>query len=136
MVLNYSKLSPWIVPALMLGNILCHLVLIHTTPLTRWKGGGFGMYSSMHPHTKRSIWIETQSGPEKSRLRYKEKNFITHLNAKNMPTRKHLEAIKDEFRSGQAGHFNAITVEVWELIYHPQKNQLTQALISKSIFYE
>ncbi len=42
---------------------LHQLVLVHTHGLTRWKGGGFGMYSDFHVH-QRQVWLATVTPPE------------------------------------------------------------------------
>ena len=37
---------------------LVQVVLSSSANLSRWKGGGFGMYSEPHPYSSRSLWIK------------------------------------------------------------------------------
>lgn len=37
---------------------LVQVVLSTSTTLSRWKGGGFGMYSEPHPYGSRCLWVE------------------------------------------------------------------------------
>jgi hypothetical protein len=37
---------------------LVQVVLATSTTLSRWKGGGFGMYSEPHPYDARCLWVE------------------------------------------------------------------------------
>ena len=41
-----------------------HILLVETSSQTRWKGGGFGMYSDPHPNSYRVVWLagESESG--------------------------------------------------------------------------
>lgn len=45
------------VPLLVAGN---QILRSNFSDLTRWKGGGFGMYTEMYPES-RSIWLVTES---------------------------------------------------------------------------
>lgn len=40
---------------------LVQITLVSTSDLTRWRGGGFGMYSDTHPMTSRRLWLEGQA---------------------------------------------------------------------------
>lgn len=51
-----------VVPALALVIALIQLIVTHTSTLTPWKGGGFGMYSEIHPN-KRQLWLISDHHP-------------------------------------------------------------------------
>lgn len=45
-----------------------HVFLVETSSQTRWKGGGFGMYSDPHPNSYRVVWLvgEDENGEAKA----------------------------------------------------------------------
>jgi hypothetical protein len=40
-----------------------------TSDLTRWRGGGFGMYTDPHPHVNRTVWVEGSRAGSPAALR-------------------------------------------------------------------
>ncbi len=53
------------VSLLLLIVALNQMRLVYTEGLSRWKGGGFGMYSEFHPHYNQ-VWISIQEGEFKN----------------------------------------------------------------------
>lgn len=51
-----------LVPVLALLIATLQLMISSLSPLTPWKGGGFGMYSEIHPN-KRQLWLIQAQGP-------------------------------------------------------------------------
>ncbi len=45
----------------MVLNVLVQMIMVSTTPLSRWQGGGFGMYTDPHPYS-RTVSIRSLSG--------------------------------------------------------------------------
>ncbi|MDJ0788361.1 MAG: hypothetical protein QNK05_16260 [Myxococcota bacterium] len=54
-----AKLAKW-APPLLLGAVASvQLAAAQLSPLTRWRGGGFGMYAEIHPDARR-VWIDAR----------------------------------------------------------------------------
>lgn len=53
-----------LVPALALLIATLQLIVSSLSTLTPWKGGGFGMYSELHPN-KRQLWLIPAQGPSR-----------------------------------------------------------------------
>lgn len=49
----------YLVPIVLVGVALVQLGFVESRGLTRWKGGGFGMYSDPHP-ILREVWLEIE----------------------------------------------------------------------------
>lgn len=47
-----------IVPIICLTIAGIQLYLSKTSALSLWKGGGFGMYTELHPNNTRSLWLD------------------------------------------------------------------------------
>lgn len=58
--MDRQRLIKWIqygaIPVLMVVVICVQLYSVQTAQLSRWRGGGFGMYSEYHPNT-RHFWL-------------------------------------------------------------------------------
>jgi hypothetical protein len=51
------------VPALLLVGVAgIQLALVHSVGLSRWRGGGLGMYTEFHPN-RTELWALTDAGP-------------------------------------------------------------------------
>ena len=48
---------------------LAQIVLSTSTTFSRWKGGGFGMYSEPHPYSARSLWVQLRDANGATYLR-------------------------------------------------------------------
>ncbi|PIK14204.1 hypothetical protein [Halobacteriovorax sp. JY17] len=46
--------------------------LVETTLLSRWKGGGFGMYTELHPNVARTSWVSFQVNNKSYKMRGKD----------------------------------------------------------------
>jgi hypothetical protein len=109
--------------------------LVYQKNLTRWKGGGFGMYSELHPLNRQvwvgkkdSLWrIELNDGAAKgktakaTRLCYRP----DEENARNLA-----KFIAHEF------HLKAVTIQVWEPFIEPGNNLLSRKLIKEFNYAE
>lgn len=55
------KIAKLFLLVLPLGVALFQVWFSNTSNLSRWKGGGFGMYTGMHPNN-RSVWVKIEDG--------------------------------------------------------------------------
>ncbi|CBW28070.1 putative exported protein [Halobacteriovorax marinus SJ] len=62
----------FVVPAIALIIALIQWGLFESTHLSRWKGGGFGMYTELHPNVARTSWVSFEVNSKAFRLRGKD----------------------------------------------------------------
>lgn len=64
------KQLEWLVLLVPVTVAVIQIALVTTDNLTRWRGGGFGMYSDTHPRISRDVWLEGagQEAPSAVRL--------------------------------------------------------------------
>lgn len=56
---NLSQwIERWLVPSILVGVALLQITLAHTANLSPWKGGGFGMFSSIDSPSMRTVAAE------------------------------------------------------------------------------
>jgi len=55
------RAAAYALPAVAVLVALLQLFLVSTSDLSRWKGGGFGMYADPHPNSARQAWLEAES---------------------------------------------------------------------------
>ncbi|MGE9295484.1 MAG: hypothetical protein ACQKBV_04270 [Puniceicoccales bacterium] len=121
-----NKLRYWLVPALMSVVAGVHFYQVHQHGWTRWKGGGFGMYSEYHP-SKKTVIFRGEGG-----------EFIPLTE----PVRE--AAVQVQFASGErnlervsqrlgAELGRPIGVEVWTLQFDLDSHELTRVPIA--IYY-
>jgi hypothetical protein len=115
-------------PLLIIIVAIYQFYMVYRHNLTRWKGGGFGMYSEMHPLTrevwignKDSIWRATNPKITPKEVP-KKANWLRYApNQKNILTFAALAAEKYKLDS--------LVVQVWEPYLDPDKNLLGTKLI-------
>ena len=56
---RYTRASVGIL-ALMVTIASIQVVMANNGLISRWKGGGFGMYTDPHPHANRQVWLHIQ----------------------------------------------------------------------------
>lgn len=81
-----------------------------TRGLTRWKGGGYGMYSELH-YPIREIWLlkrDTNINLSKLYLTKKEKRLV--VNVQRFPNTKTIQELTHHFKSKYKDTFE---IEVW-----------------------
>lgn len=67
----------WALPAIVVVVALLQLVLVYNSSLSRWKGGGFGMYADPHPNSFRTFWLKgNRNGEEKAFRIYPIDNHV------------------------------------------------------------
>lgn len=70
-----------VAPALLTLVAVNQIQMTKTSDLTPWKGGGFGMFSTIDGPTQRSVrvWLETESGPIPLKVPEKYKQLVDRL---------------------------------------------------------
>ena len=58
-------MSKWLAPALLVATAVVQIALARTTDLTAWKGGGFGMFSTLDHNAYRRLEVVAE-GTERS----------------------------------------------------------------------
>jgi len=53
-----SRIERWLAPGILVGIALFQIILTFAVDLTPWKGGGFGMFSTIDGPDMRLIWCE------------------------------------------------------------------------------
>mgnify|MGYP000395070035 CR=1 FL=1 len=104
--------------ALVVGaNVLLQMYMHKTTPLTAWKGGGFGMYTEPHGED-RSVWIEVEGQNGVGAIRLWP------------PTTEFSQWVSTAGPSGQA-YINALQRSAERLRFFP-KSQQSKELIARA----
>lgn len=107
--MNGSKLKNYLAPVLLTVVASCQMAAVHFAGLTRWEGGGFGMYSELPPMTIHVV-IDVSEGSERPPAEALTDLERCKLFYQAMPSRRHLDRIADILRR------NAITsfrIQAW-----------------------
>ncbi|TNE99520.1 MAG: hypothetical protein EP326_07970, partial [Deltaproteobacteria bacterium] len=135
-----------IIPSLALFIALIQWGIFLTTDLTEWKGGGFGMYTTLHPNTARTIWLEydfngfrvLQRPDELQKRIVEEKSFGERSSdvaawfknemqkMRYFPYRSRLESFAKDFKAiaNQSGQkISNICIKVGELKLNPKTDE-------------
>jgi hypothetical protein len=105
--------------------------MVHTQQLTRWKGGGFGMYSEMHPQYRQvwvvlandsSYWINNSTGHTKT-----WQNKATKLCYR--PNKKKLTEFARQYAASHL--LSEVTIQVWQPDIVRKDNHLHRVLINE-----
>jgi hypothetical protein len=122
-----NLLLKWSLPVLVLVVIGAQFFMVYRHRLTRWKGGGFGMYSQIHPIDKR-VWIVTRD----SSWSVHEKNSTLGKMAHTLrfyPNHKKLQQFARKVASTY--RIEVFAVEIWEPHLNPKSNTLARKLTAR-----
>ena len=88
-----------VVPAI----VAClQIYLTSVSDLTRWRGGGFGMYSDAHPSQSRNVWVVGEAdGEERSIRLYPPDERLAYSSMRNTQFRRDLRALRQEARGAR-----------------------------------
>ncbi len=115
-------------PLLIAGVAFHQFYMVYQKQLTRWKGGGFGMYSEMHP-LSREVWIgHSDSMWLASDPKLKFRPVANRANRlRFMPNENEMHS----FAQLAAKHYrlNHLKVQVWEPVLQKENNSLSRRLI-------
>jgi len=128
--LKASILKYW-VPMIALLIISIHFILVKTSHLNKWKGGGFGMYSEVHYHFN-DLVIDNLNKPLDS-LIIEDKN-IAHfvINVKRHPNAGNLKKMA-EFASKYVSS-DTVTIQVWKPVIEAKNSTYSRELINQYQF--
>ena len=124
---NLSILK-YAVPILAVLIVLIQLVIVNITHLTKWKGGGFGMYTEVHCYYN-EVHIKNLDQSLDS-LRTVDISLDKAIKqAKCLPNTSNLKAI-----AGLVSKYNledTITVQVWKPLIDAKNNFYSRKLINE-----
>ena len=120
-----DRIAIWAIPVLLVTVAVVHFVLVQTTNLTQWKGGGFGMFSTLDSASNR--WVRVYArGPDgrESPLKIPEELRLLKRRVQSQPLqgrairlgRKLIE--RDWNTTSPSGHrrtvkLQSVRIEVW-----------------------
>jgi hypothetical protein len=121
-------LVKYALPLLIVAVASHQFYMVYQKQLTRWKGGGFGMYSEMHPLTREvwigkrdSMWLASNPKITIKAVAYKANRIRFKPNEKQL----------EQFAAFAAKkyHYNSLLVQIWEPVLNPKDNSLSRKLI-------
>jgi hypothetical protein len=118
LLLKYS------LPAIIIGVAAFQFYQVYYHQLSRWKGGGFGMYSEVHP-LWRQVWIISDDST--FQVKKQPKLYAAAYRLKMKPDYKNTHAFA--VIAANQFHKDNITIQVWE----PQLDITTNRLSRKRI---
>ena len=96
--------------------------------LTRWKGGGFGMYSEMHPNYRKVVINDSLY--EKDTLKINSKKHVAIKKYAFFPKEKYLKNLSQTLDLKS----DTLIIEVWQLDFDAKNRQLTNKKIKSDVY--
>lgn len=121
-----ARVATRALPALALLIALIQLTLVHTHGLSRWRLGGFGMYSDYHPEHLQ-LW-RTRPGSPPALLT--EDDHPQVARCVRLPTPACFAALHAQL-ADQLPADGAATYELWRPQADPDSSRLTRVLITR-----
>ena len=115
------------VPILMVAIALFQIIQI-PKGLTRWKGGGFGMYSEMHPNYRNVVINDSLYKIDS--LKINSKKHVAFKKYAFFPKEKYLQSLAQTLDLKS----DTIRIEVWQLDFDAKKRQLTNKKIKSDVY--
>ena len=125
--MNVIHLLP---PCLLLILAGYHAWLVHTQHLSRWLGGGFGMFSTTDEGTARQVRLIAVHGTERWPLELPDHLYELMQRFRGLPNQQWsirlagamLDYAQSEGcrESSESCHFDAIVIELWLTDYQPE----------------
>ena len=115
------------VPILMVVIALFQIIQI-PKGLTRWKGGGFGMYSEMHPNYRKVVINDSLY--EKDTLKINSKKHVAIKKYAFFPKEKYLKNLSQTLDLKS----DTLIIEVWQLDFDAKNRQLTNKKIKSDVY--
>jgi hypothetical protein len=124
---GWQRLAGYLPVVLLALVALNQIRMAQTTDLTAWKGGGFGMFSTLDRPRARQIRIHVVGGGRDIPLAVPAELHELEVSAKTLPTEKNLlklgRAISATLENRLAG-LEAIRVEVWRRSLDPDSGNI------------
>ena len=121
-------LIKYALPLLIIAVAFHQLYMVYLQQFTRWKGGGFGMYSEMHPLTrevwignKDSMWLASNSTVTLKPVADRARGLLFKPNEKML--------YQFAAYAAKQYHCDSLLVQVWEPFLNPENNSLNRKLI-------
>ena len=96
--------------------------------LTRWKGGGFGMYSEMHPNYRNVVINDSLYKIDS--LKINSKKHVAVKKYAFFPKEKYFQSLAQTLDLKS----DTIRIEVWQLDFDAKKRQLTNKKIKSDVY--
>lgn len=111
------------VPILIIVIFIWQNYMVNEHNTSRWKGGGFGMYTEIH-WSQREVWIRglPDNAPDIFGEYFEEMNLV-----RKHPTKKNLQKLSDKIVNKY--QFQNLKFEIWETKYNQIDNKYTKNLI-------
>lgn len=125
-----NGLLKWTLPVGMLLVICLQFYKVFSDQLTRWKGGGYGMYTEVHPQ-ERQVWV--QWGDSVKQVNTATGHSIQwHRKAVLLCYRPNAEKMKKFARDyARAHHLSSVKIQVWKPQVDARYNTLSRTLINE-----
>jgi hypothetical protein len=108
--------------------IVVHFFLVNTSHLSKWKGGGFGMYSEVHYYYN-EVFIKNLEQPL-DELLAKDKNLrIVLMAVKRMPSKTNYEKMAETVSKYVDG--DTISIQVWKPLINSKDATYSRELINQ-----
>ena len=119
-----DKVKHFIVPVIMLVVATVQIIAANTSELTRWRGGGYGMYAELNWLSNEVWFYNVPANIDYLTVHAKLANKV-----RRNPSDKNLEALGNEVKS-QHGLAN-FYISVWKLEYDNTTNILSKRMANE-----
>lgn len=113
---------------------MSQFVIAQKLPLSPWKGGGFGMFSTVDSPQARRVLVFAEDNGKKTRIPYSVYKELNQ-NFRILPTRERFNDLIDRFMANQAPLLmkdkteRKFTFEYWKMEFNARNDQLIKGLI-------
>ncbi|MEZ4803654.1 MAG: hypothetical protein R2797_12855 [Gelidibacter sp.] len=119
------------VPIVALMIIGVHFILVRTSNLNKWKGGGFGMYSEVHYYFN-EVYINNLTEPLDSLIADDKNIGNLMMDVKRMPNKMNLKKMATVMSNYVTN--DTVTIEVWKPLIDSKNSKYSRELINKYQF--
>jgi hypothetical protein len=116
----------WLVPLLLVGVASVQLARVSFGGQSRWRGGGFGMYSEFHPN-RNQIWLRALDQPDAPPRRLSDKQGPPdRQRAVGRCLRLRAEACLRELAATLPPHPGRQRLEIWQPVFDARSGTLSR----------
>jgi len=109
-------------PVLLLLTFASQIVLVHTSALTPWKGGGFGMFSTLDHGAHRRVTVVVDAPDRSEAVAIAPSLEEAEARAANCPTDRLLTALAAGIAARERRYdrpVSSVTLTVWRTEFEP-----------------